>query len=136
MNEIKLISSPINLNERINFFILEWRVGWVKWELMEWLIASFIEELHSSNYGVNSYRFWPQSTPINSIPFTQLNSINYFLISFQSLHLFPLQWKGSGIKVKKWKGRVSGSGKLVEQWNKIYFIEWSKQRQLQRAIPN
>ena len=77
MNEIKLISSPINLNERINFFILEWRVGWVKWELMEWLIASFIEELHSSNYGVNSYRFWPQSTPINSS--TSLTLQSYFL---------------------------------------------------------
>ena len=74
MNEIKLISSPINLNERINFFILEWRVGWVKWELMEWLIASFIEELHSSNYGVNSYRFWPQSTQSTNSHFTQLNS--------------------------------------------------------------
>ena len=46
---------------------------------------------------------------------------------------FGCSGNGRQINFMKWKGRVSGSGKLVEQWNKIYFIEWSKQRQLQRA---
>ena len=58
-----------NKNKIILFLLVEWN-GVVD----ELLIASFIEELHSSNYGVNSYRFWPQSTQSTNSHFTQLNS--------------------------------------------------------------